>query len=511
MTRLLLVTVVCAAVVCVLSAPTPTLKDSLMHVRLHNPRSEEVAATAPTGKPFVAGYLLMSVNRNNKPAGLPELQVLADNAQTLPITRLVIGFFDPTMVYKKGSQTLQYAGLNMSDTGDWGFKDLQQNIQKLQAGGVEVYLSVGGWNYNCFPFIYMRYSVGGYGTNTPNYWKIQQYGNGSMDNCNELNQYCFVCEPPSEGTNLADFSIFPEVPFSDTWQQAVKFVEKGAPSNATPVWNSDMVPGRSWTDNRTGISVVVPGNHMFVEQQSDPYQDLVQLSTELGADGIDLDYEEFWHADYFKVGQGPWQLPQTVFKYAAISKTLMLHIANINPKLRLSTAASAVGGWSTSWWGGNLKGTMYYLNKWYPEIVQFFSAGDNAGGINVMTYDLSDNPEYHECPEPNICALSDQVQFYMQQYQQNNIPANVGYEIGTPAYPSPTHDPSHQLPLTPTELSKIASTVQPNSVGGFFWEMFKTANSSQASPTDVAQAICKVLTPASPRCTGTIPAAPSQP
>ena len=42
---------------------------------------------------------------------------------------------------------------------------------------------------------------------------------------------------------------------------------------------------------------------------------------------------------------------------------------------------------------------MYYLNEWYPSIVQYMTSGANAGGINVMTYDLSDNPQFHECPE----------------------------------------------------------------------------------------------------------------
>lgn len=88
-----------------------------------------------------------------------------------------------------------------------------------------------------------------------------------------------------------------------------------------------------------------------------------------------------------------------MYKYSAIIKTMMLHIQAKAPHMRLSTAASAVGGASTSWWGGNLKGVWYFANLWYPSIIDFLSKGANAGGINVMTYDLSDNPEFHECPE----------------------------------------------------------------------------------------------------------------
>ena len=40
------------------------------------------------------------------------------------------------------------------------------------------------------------------------------------------------------------------------------------------------------------------------------------LAKDLNAAGVDLDYEEMWHADYFKVGDGsgPWELPQTTYK-----------------------------------------------------------------------------------------------------------------------------------------------------------------------------------------------------
>lgn len=100
---------------------------------------------------------------------------------------------------------------------------------------------MGGWNYNCFPYLYARYSVGGYGNNTPNYWKIEKFGSGDIDKCVPENQFCYVCEPPSENTTLRDFEIFPEPEHSDTWQQAVKYVEAHANSSYPPKWNYDMV------------------------------------------------------------------------------------------------------------------------------------------------------------------------------------------------------------------------------------------------------------------------------
>jgi len=45
------------------------------------------------------------------------------------------------------------------------------------------------------------------------------------------------------------------------------------------------------------------------------------------------------------------------------------------------------------WWGGNLKGQMAKMKKYFPELMGYFT-----GGINVMSYDLSDNTKYHECP-----------------------------------------------------------------------------------------------------------------
>jgi len=289
-------------------------------------------------------------------------------------------------------------------------------------------------------------------------------------------------------------------------------VEAHASASHPPVWNYDLVPGSQWTDPKTGIKVLVPGSSYFVQQRRDPYQDLVYLAKDLGASGVDIDYEEFWHADYYKIGdaQGPWILPQTAYKYAAIVYDVMINIKAIMPTLKVSTAAGAAGAWSTNWWGGNLKGLWYFVNMLYPDAISFMASGPNAGGINVMTYDLSDNPEFHECPSDSQCTLDKQVAFYMQTYQQAGIPANVGYEVGTPAYPAPDHDPTHQLPLTVELLASIVSTTQTQSVGGFLWELFKAPDAaSNVSPTQVAQSLCRVLIK-SARCSGTIPVVPSK-
>ncbi|KAG0341856.1 hypothetical protein BG000_007787, partial [Podila horticola] len=415
--------------------------------------------------PVVAGYLLL-----NPTSGPAKLKALADNAANIPINRVFLSFARPGMVYVPGSNTLEHVGLNYANTPDFGFADLKARVATLQANGVEVFLSVGGWNYGCFPYTYTYYS------------------------------------PQKENTVLADFDIFPEPTNSTTWKAAVQYVTTGA-KGAAPVFHPEMVPGRQWTDPKTQISNLVPGNDYFIQQNRDPYQDLVYLGKDLGLAGVDIDYEEMWHADMYKDGPstGPWTNHQTVYKYAAIMRDVQLNIQAIAPTMMIATAASAAGGLSTNWWGGNLKNIWYLTYAWYPEVYNFIAQGANGGGVNVMTYDLSNNQEYHECPDANTCSLSQQANYYMKSYADNGMVAHVGYEIGIPAYPAIEHDPTHQLPLTQAELSAILA-VQ-GAKGGFFWELYKAAG--QTNNIDVstaAQQICKAALGANtPRCSGVIP------
>ena len=197
-----------------------------------------------------------------------------------------------------------------------------------------------------------------------------------------------------------------------------------------------MVPGSKWTDPKTSTAYVVPGSGAYAALKRDPYADLVALAKDLGLAGVDIDYEEMWHADLFKIGDsaGPWTNPHTTYKYAAIVANLISAIkASEKPDMKLSTAAAAVGAWGTDWWGGNLKGVWYYFKQWMPTLFNVMTSGANAGGINVMTYDLSSNMDFYECPDSSTCALNEQVDFYMSTFKSASIPAAVGYEIGTPA------------------------------------------------------------------------------
>jgi len=445
------------------------------------------------------GRSLSSRAGDNAVVGLQELQALASSAATIPVNRIWVAFFSPTMVYKPGANTFADTGMETgSKAEDLGFSEVKQAIKTLQDNGVEVYLSMGGWNYNCFPALYTRYSIGGYGTHTPNYWKIEEYGQGNIDNCNEDNMWCWSCEPQSESTTLDSFSIFPEPKNADTWASAKQYIESKA-GGKTPEWHSDVAPGESWTDSKTGTSLKVPGSSKFNDQSRDPYVDFVYLAKDLGASGVDLDYEEFWHADYFKTGEskGPWELDQTVYKYSAIVKDMLDAIDKIAPDMKLSTAAGAVGAWGGKWWGGNLKGVWLKAKQWFPDVMSRVQ-------INVMTYDLSSNNDFHECPTADVCDLDQQVEYYMKLYRDGGFSANVGYEVGQPAYPDPTHDKSHQLPLTADKLSAILDKTQGQHPGGFFWELYKD-DAGEATATQVAQQLCKKVLGDASRCSGVIP------
>eukprot|EP00936_MAST-01D_sp_MAST-1D-sp1_P002331 g2331.t1 len=445
------------------------------------------------------------------PKQFNRLTALAKNAATLPVNRIWLAFFRPDMAYEKGSHTLAGTGFEVGTGPDKGFAALKKAIEKLQKGGVEVFLSVGGWDWNCFPYAYAQYSIAGYGANAPNFWHIQKYAGGDVSKCTKENQYCYVCEPESAGENFNDYRMFPEPSNSTTWKTAQDFVGSSA------IWHPQIKPGIDYTDTATGRTEPVPGSADYEHSTSmDPYANFVQLAADLGVAGIDLDYEEFWHADAFKTvapggtpKDGPYLIHQTVYKFAAIAQDLIINIKQRAPHLKLSTPAGAVSAWTSKWWGGNLKGLLTEVKASYPSVIDFMTTGKNAGGINVMTYDLSDDQSHNECPTTNACTLPQQVDFYMNTYATAGIPAAVGYEVGTPAYPSAEGEGTeHQLPLTKDALSQIISQTQTKhkAVGGFFWEMFKPA-AGHASPTDVAQAICKeVLGSANKRCSGVIPA-----
>lgn len=128
------------------------------------------AAAAVAASNYVGGYLLI-----NPTDGVAKLQALAASASTLPINRLWVSFVSPSLVYIPGSETLENTGLGLASSGDYGFAILKSAIATLQAGGVEVFISAGGWNDNCFPYAYTYYSIGAYGTGVRRVWPAAEH------------------------------------------------------------------------------------------------------------------------------------------------------------------------------------------------------------------------------------------------------------------------------------------------------------------------------------------------
>jgi hypothetical protein len=190
------------------------------------------------------------------------------------------------------------------------------------------------------------------------------------------------------------------------------------------------------------------------------YANVIQLANDLGIEGIDVDAEEFWHADEYAVlwngnpwstaianeilenggptyenlmtygtgaatSSGPAAMPKTVEKMAAILK--LLESNSGASKLLFSSAAPPVGArpitgfvygdnvpdiysYGGIWWLGNLKGLWYHLTETDPALVSRFDS------LGLMTYDL--------CGSGSQCApygggptdLPGQVDAYMDDY-----------------------------------------------------------------------------------------------
>lgn len=233
------------------------------------------------------------------------------------------------------------------------------------------------------------------------------------------------------------------------------------------------------------------------------YRNVVQLASDLGVAGIDLDYEEFWHADLnayswrltpdsvqpptgnveyldtatlMSRGKGvrvyndsmqlnpaeqpyPRIMPDTVDKFAAIMRSLYQAIDAINPELALSTAAPATGGipnmsanWGSNahtsntyggaWWGGNLYGLIYNTALQYPDLV------DRLSTIGIMSYDLSET----DCGgDTNIpCDLAGQVNYYYGAFfswLKSGDTIRPGHAVikGSPSYASASIQPKKLL------------------------------------------------------------------
>lgn len=217
-------------------------------------------------------------------------------------------------------------------------------------------------------------------------------------------------------------------------------------------------------DNQNGISYdwfPDPTDPLQKNTADISYSNLIQLTNDLGMDGIDFDYEEFWHADQNAIGWAPsatadWSTAiaqnilnsggptyENLMKYATGSgsafvmpKTVdkvhaILHKLADNPNaknLLFATAAPPVGGRPITgfvygdnagdintkggvWWKGNLKGLWYNLASKDKDIVSRFDS------LGLMTYDLcGDNKQMCAPYGGGPTDLPGQVSAYMNDY-----------------------------------------------------------------------------------------------
>lgn len=331
----------------------------------------------------------------------------------------------------------------------------------------------------------------------------------------------YTCDPNNKKNEIdhakssADFSILKNIITSFKESGVEVYVAVGG-------WNFSCIP--EYYDATTGkINACGPegeiydsfpnpnspdrfDNKITAEVAKSAYQNIVQLASDLGVTGIDLDYEEFWHADLnanswqltpddlqppsnnveyitttqliskgkgglvyndtMQVNPGAEKIPRmmgkTEDKFAAIMESLYKSIDSINPNIKLSTAAPATGGipnmsanWGSNgfntytyggaWWGGNLYGLIYNTALRYPDLINRLSS------IGIMSYDLSET----DCGgDTNIpCDLAGQVDFYYSSFfnwLKSGDTIRPGHAIvkGSPTYAGASIQPQKLL-ITP--------------------------------------------------------------
>jgi hypothetical protein len=204
-----------------------------------------------------------------------------------------------------------------------------------------------------------------------------------------------------------------------------------------------------------------PTNPEEAGKATTSYANLIKLASDLGIEGIDFDYDEFWHANKYAItwapsSKGEWStdIAKSIIKAGGPTYNNLMHygtnsgVSFVMPKtidkveailhsimddpgakyLKFTAAVTPVGARPITgfiskekfpninsegglWWKGNLKGLWYNLIDKNPAIASRFET------LGLMTYDLcGDNPK--TCPPyPNgPLDLPQQVNAYMKEY-----------------------------------------------------------------------------------------------
>ena len=506
-----------------------------------------------------------------------------EGSKISPWDRIVIGFFRPDIDYTWDgtSQTSIPVASQGGKTGltqfyPPSFNELQQlisRINKITAPNrkfMEVYLSMGGWNFNCVPLFYTN-SFASLPKKKDDVEKARKDLNGDQS-------YGNYCEPKNAmgaAPNKFNYTFFPDPAADDNPKTSfdppttnIKYVSSEpvfdpdvsagghgpgptpAPgpgpkaSDWTDLLNNDLYNGLAislipnnkqdrwpeWTLNVSG-PIKIPQSppllnvdpNAMVGNEKYPgaakmYYSFVKMASQVGANGVDLDYEEFWHADSFHTPNGatatsynngaPGLMPFTKAKLLRIALMLKYYCLKTkgggkntagdsnNSEMGLSIPAPAVGAVGGAWYFGNLKGLFLDDAAFsYKTIFPLFtghtpldpSAVFNKlynGGIFPMIYDLG--AACYDCPEgdDDKCPLVEQVKYYTQTFANANINTYIGFEVGRPAYPQTNAKVGKQgggdcddtsLPPFKSDVKQILDSLyqKDNVKGAFYWEIFK--------------------------------------
>ena len=421
----------------------------------------------------MSGYLLLerdTIGSSDAVQYLNNTLVSRIKSGTLPLTRVVLAFANPSMNPKDVMAStdpeliVQAAGLMNANTGykDGDGKAIAGAIAALKAIGVETYLSVGGWAYSCYDSTKMINGIKDQGMCAGN-WPLTKDIGAEFVQANLRDDIHGQVQPFDE--NYTEISSY-----TDAWAHAAKA---------------------------------------------------------LGCAGVDMDAEEYWFASqatylfpklvknptFAKIPAGPFALPYSVIKYAATLKALKTS-ANA-AGLGVSIAAPAVAAFdihdhlgSSAYWcaifdsngqqicgqsktsghnykpggitvGGNLKGILYDMAnytgvnavgyKWKYDDEMMKGLFDGIDSIGIMSYDLDDGDDtvksswcvgvlganHFASRDPTTngdpsgeylkldCAIPSQVAALTQQFKQNIAGAagdsppllQFGIENGFPNFP----------------------------------------------------------------------------
>lgn len=447
--------------------------------------------TKSTFYPRTTVYLLL-----DNSAIYQSINNYVDNSYQMPIDRLVIGFFRPDVSYSvlldKTNKLFTFNNIGFGDDMSLNvitFTNLIKNIKK-NCGVTEVYLSMGGWNFNCYP----KFAQNSHSHRETRYWD----GNSNIGN-----MYHHVCSP--SGPTRHDYTFFPD-PASKLEDDEIDYLSN---NDIYQGWSIRISPGVStkqpvipkwqWGGTQTYNNLVnnesscngynqkcevnteeevIYNNFGYIDragreqigpdevigQEVHPincYDSFVKFAAKVGANGIDLDYEEAWHADTFKVANagpalqqpdigggpggpgkwktehGPYMFSQTKGKFARIVAVLRKAIANYGPnQLKLSMPGPAVGFndtryGNTSWYGGNLKG-LYLNDEMCGDVYDTVPLTDSSLAY-VSLHDSMGNlrPDEQGARKINArgCHIRHGHWFKYQDMFDNLGVSDIGYEV----------------------------------------------------------------------------------